>query len=334
MGYPTFLRKITSFCISAAVAGALLSVDAAEAAEEKFVTIGTGGITGVYYPAGGAICRLVNRGRKEHNIRCTVESTGGSVYNINAIRQGELDLGVAQSDWQYHAVKGSSSFESFGPFDKLRTLFSLHSEPFTVVARADAGIATLDDLKGKRVSIGNPGSGSYATMEVVMKAKGWDKSVFKLAAELKASEQGQALCDNKIDAFVIATGHPNGLLQETTTSCATRLIDVAGPAIDTLVKENPFYSHAVIPGGMYAGTDKDVHSFGVRATFVSSSDVSADVIYQVVKAVFENFDNFKTLHPVFSTLKKEEMVSEGNTAPLHDGARRYFEEAGLVKKAQ
>ena len=176
-----------------AVGGYAAATTATTAADNTFVTIGTGGVTGVYYPTGGAICRLVNRGRKDHGIRCSVESTGGSVYNINTIRAGELDFGVAQSDWQYHAYNGSSKFKDKGAFKELRAVFSVHPEPFTVVARKDSGIKSFDDLKGKRVNIGNPGSGQRGTMEVLMAAKGWKNSDFKLASELKASEQSQAL---------------------------------------------------------------------------------------------------------------------------------------------
>ncbi|MCI5049459.1 MAG: TAXI family TRAP transporter solute-binding subunit [Rickettsiales bacterium] len=300
-------------------------------ARDKFVTIGTGGVTGVYYPAGGAICRLVNRGRKEHGIRCSVESTGGSIYNLNAISQGELDLGVAQSDWHYNAYMGKGVFTDQGANKKLRSLFSLHSEPFTVVARADSGIKVFDDLKGHRVNIGNPGSGMRATMEEVMKAKGWSRDVFSLVSELKASEQAQALCDNKIDAMVFAAGHPNGSIQEVTTTCETRLINVDGAEIEKLIKENPYYAPAIIPGGMYTGNPDDIATFGVKATFVSSADVDEDVIYQIVKAVFANFDSFKTLHFVFASLDKTQMVSDGLTAPLHKGAEKYYKEAGLLK---
>lgn len=301
-------------------------------AANKFITIGTAGVTGVYFPAGGAICRLVNLKRKEHGIKCSVESTGGSIYNLNAIRQGELDLGVAQSDWQYHAYNGTGNFAAQGPFKKLRSVFSLHSEPFTIVARADAGINKFTDLKGKRVNIGNPGSGMRATMEVVMKAFGWKRSDFALVSELKAAEQGQALCDNKIDAIVYAAGHPNGAIQEVTSTCDTKMIDVVGKPIDKLVKDFPFYSYAVIPGNMYKGNDKPTRTFGVKATFVSSADVDDELIYQTVKAVFERFDDFKTLHPVFSTLDPVKMIFEGNTAPLHAGAKRYFKESGLLAK--
>jgi len=301
-----------------------------QAADQIFVTIGTGGVTGVYYPTGGAICRLVNKTRKEHGIRCSVESTGGSVYNLNMIAAGELDMGVAQSDWQYHAYNGTSKFEKKGPNKDLRAVFSVHPEPFTVVARADSGIKDFKELKGKRVNIGNPGSGQRGTMEVVMGAVGWTKDDFKLASELKSAEQSKALCDNKIDAMVFTVGHPSGSIKEASTSCDSVLVNVTGPEIDKLVADNAYYRMATIPGGMYRGTDSDTNTFGVGATFVTSSKVSEDVIYNVVKAVFENFDQFKKLHPSFSDLKKEEMIKDGLSAPLHKGAVKYYKEAGLM----
>ncbi|MCK5348506.1 MAG: TAXI family TRAP transporter solute-binding subunit [Desulfobacula sp.] len=306
------------------------SMPADTQAKTTFVTIGTGGVTGVYYPTGGAISRLVNKGRKVHNIRCSVESTGGSVYNLNAIRAGELDMGVAQSDWQYHAYHGTSKFAAKGPNKNLRAVFSIHPEPFTVVARADSGIKNFADLKGKRVNIGNPGSGQRGTMEVVMKALGWTKADFKLASELKSSEQSSALCDNKIDAIVFTVGHPSGSIKEATTSCDSVMVNVTGPAIDKLVNDADYYRTASIPGGMYRGTDTDTTTFGVGATFVSSTNTPENVIYHIVKAVFENFDQFKKLHPAFANLKKEEMIKDGLSAPLHDGAKKYYKEAGLL----
>jgi hypothetical protein len=310
------------------VASALAVAPAVSA--NSFITIGTGGVTGVYYPTGGAICRLVNKGRKQHGVRCSVESTGGSVYNINTIRGGDLDMGVAQSDWQYHAYNGSSKFKDAGPFRELRAVFSVHPEPFTVVARADAGIKGLMDLKGKRVNIGNPGSGQRGTMEVLMNALGWTKSTFALASELKASEQSSALCDNKIDAMVYTVGHPSGSIKEATTTCDTVLVNITGAAVDKLVAENDFYRKAVIPGGMYRGNDADTMTFGVGATFVSSTRADANTVYHVVKSVFENFDDFRKLHPAFAILKKEEMIKDGLSAPLHDGAKKYYMEAGLM----
>ena len=308
----------------------LIEAPPAQAADQTFVTIGTGGVTGVYYPTGGAICRLVNKGRKEHNIRCSVEATGGSVYNLNAIAAGELDMGVAQSDWQYHAYYGTDKFAEQGPNKDLRAVFSVHPEPFTVVARAGAGVKRFQDLKGKRVNVGNPGSGQRGTMEVVMDALGWTMADFKLASELKPAEQAGALCDNKIDAMVYTVGHPNGSIQEATTTCDSVMVEVAGPEVDKLVKDNDYYRKAIIPGGMYRGTPDDTQTFGVGATFVSSAKVPNEVIYTVVKAVFENFEDFKKLHPAFENLKKEEMIKDGLSAPLHDGAVKYYKEAGLM----
>lgn len=318
--------------LATAIAVAGLTIGAVPtAAAQSFITIGTGGVTGVYYPTGGAICRLVNKSRKEHGIRCSVESTGGSVYNLNTIRAGELDMGVAQSDWQYHAYNGTSKFKDKGANKDLRAVFSVHPEPFTVVARADSGIKTFADLKGKRVNIGNPGSGQRGTMEVVMDAMGWKKSDLKLASELKSAEQSRALCDNKVDAIVFTVGHPSGSIKEATTSCDAVLVSVTGKAIDKLVKDNDYYRTATIPGGMYRGSAADTQTFGVGATFVSSSKVPTDTVYQVVKAVFENFSSFKKLHPAFGNLKKAEMIKDGLSAPLHDGAVKYYKEAGLIK---
>ena len=302
-------------------------------AESKstFITIGTGGVTGVYYPTGGAICRLVNKNRAEHGVRCTVESTGGSIFNLNTIAAGELDMGVAQSDWQYHAYHGTSQFAEKGPNEDLRAVFSVHAEPFTVMARADAGIATFADLKGKRVNIGNPGSGQRGTMEVLMDALGWTVDDFLLASELKSAEQSRALCDNKIDAMVITVGHPSANIKEAATACDAVLVEVSGEAVDKLVAEHSYYRHATIPGGMYRGTDDDVNTFGVGATFVSSTNTVPDTVYQVVKAVFENFEDFKQLHPAFGTLTKQQMVRDGLSAPLHDGAARYYRRAGLIE---
>ncbi|MCP3669424.1 MAG: TAXI family TRAP transporter solute-binding subunit [Gammaproteobacteria bacterium] len=297
--------------------------------EQTFTSIGTGGLTGVYYPTGGAICRLMNRNRKEHKIRCSVESTGGSIFNLNVIRSGELDFGVVQSDWQFHAYNGSSKFKEQGANKKLRAVFSIHSEPFTLMARKDSGIASFADLKGKRVNIGNPGSGQRGNMELLMQKNGWGKSDFSLASELKASEQSRAMCDNKIDAIAYTVGHPNASIKEASTSCDALVIPVTGPIIDKLISTTPYYAPATIPGGMYRGSDQDTPTFGVKATLVTSTDVGDEVVYQLVKAVFENFDSFRKLHPAFGHLKKADMLL-GNSAPLHPGAIRYYKEKGLM----
>jgi len=314
-----------------AAAVAVCTVIAPAAIAEEFVTIGTGGVTGVYYPTGGAICRLVNKGRRDHGVRCSVESTGGSVYNINTIREGELEFGVAQSDWQYHAYNGTSKFEDAGAFEGLRAVFSVHPEPFTVVARADAGISNFSDLIGKRVNIGNPGSGQRGTMETVLEAMGWTTDDLALATELKAAEQSSALCDNQIDAMVYTVGHPSGSIQEATTACESVLVAVDGPAIDALIADNDYYRSATIPGGMYRGNDADTATFGVGATFVTSADVSEEVVYILVKSVFDNIDDFRKLHPAFANLDPREMATAGLSAPLHPGAAKYYREQGWIE---
>lgn len=327
------LHSIARLFLAVALTGGSAIAAAPAAVAAEFFTIGTGGVTGVYYPAGGAICRFVNRNRDDHGLRCSVESTGGSVYNLNTMREGELDFGVVQSDWQYYAYEGESKFADQGPFEGLRAVFSLHPEPFTVVARADADIENFDDLQGKRVNVGNPGSGQRANMEELMERKGWTMDDFALASELKPAEMAQALCDNKIDAFVYVVGHPSGAIKEATTTCDAVMVDVDGPAVEKLINDNPFYRRAVIPGGMYEGTPDDTVTYGVGATLVSSVKTSDEAVYETVRAVFENFEQFKSLHPAFEVLKKEEMVADGLSAPLHDGALKYYREVGLRDEA-
>jgi TRAP transporter TAXI family solute receptor len=310
---------------------AALALSGAAHAQQKFVTIGTGGVTGVYYAAGGAICRLVNKDRAKHGIRCSVESTGGSVFNVNTIKAGELDMGVAQSDVQYNATKGLGQFKDAGAWGDQRAVFSLHPEPFTVLTRKEANITKFDDLKGKRFNVGNPGSGTRASMEELLVALGWKMSDFGLAAELKADEHGPALCDGKIDGFFYAVGHPSANIQDPTTTCGAKLVSLTGPAIDKLVKEKPYYAMATIPAGLYPANAQATTTYGVLATFVSSSKVPADTIYQVVKAVFDNFDDFKKLHPALANLKPEDMIKNGLSAPLHDGAVKYYKEKGWMK---
>ena len=319
---------LKTLAVAAAFAGALASTPAV--AQQKFVTIGTGGVTGVYYAAGGAICRLMNKDRAKHGIRCSVESTGGSVFNINTIKAGELDFGVAQSDWQYHASKGTAVFEKDGPFKELRAVFSVHPEPFTVLARKEANITKFEDFKGKRFNVGNPGSGTRASMESLLATMGWKMSDFALASELKADEHGAALCDNKIDGFFYGVGHPAANIQDPVTTCGAKLVPLSGPAVDKIVAGAPYYAKVNIPGGMYAGNPNPTPTYGVLATFVSSTKTPDAVVYELVKAVFENFDDFKKLHPAFANLDPKDMIKNGNSAPLHPGAVKYYKEKGWM----
>ena len=260
----------------------------------------------------------------------TAPSTGGSIANINAIKAGDMDMGVAQSDWQFHAYNGSSKFEEGGAYENLRAVFSVHGEPFTVVARADSEIASFDDLFGKRVNVGNPGSGQRATMEVVMDAFGIGMSDLALATEYKGSEMAKQLCDGNIDAMIYTIGHPAAAIKEATTTCDVKLVSVTGAPIDKLVADTPFYRVATIPGGMYAGTDGDTTTFGVGATFVTSANVPDEVAYVVAKEVMSNLDDFRGLHPAFANLKADEMIKDGLSAPLHPGAAKAYKELGLM----
>lgn len=320
------MRKLTALAAGLLVAGAFAP---AAQAQQKYITIGTGGVTGVYYAAGGAICRLVNKDRKAHGIRCSVESTGGSVFNINTIKAGELDMGVAQSDVHFNAVKGVGPFKE--PMPELRAVFGLHPEPVTVVARKEANIRSFADFKGKRFNVGNPGSGTRSSLDELIGAMGWKLSDFALASELKADEHGPALCDGKIDGFFYLVGHPSANIQDPTTVCGAKLVSVTGPVPEKLVKEKPYYAKATIPGGLYPNNPQATETYGVLATFVSSSKVPSDTIYQVVKAVFDNFDEFKKLHPALGVLSPQVMIKDGLSAPLHDGAAKYYREKGWLK---
>lgn len=298
------------------------------ATAQEFVTIGTGGVTGVYYPAGGAVCRLVNARRDEHGLRCSVESTGGSVFNANALKRGDLELAIVQSDFQAYAYEGINGFDE--PFPEMRSLFSLHGEPVQLMARADAGITSLDSLKGKRVNIGNPGSGHRVMMELLMKHVGLTTSDFALTSELQSSEQAAALCDNRVDAAFWAAGVPNGSTQEAAATCKISIVPLQGEWLDTFLQQFTAYAPDVVKGGVYPGIDSDVPTFGARATVVTRADIPEETVYQIVKSVFDGLDDFKQLHPALANLDPKTMASGALTAPLHPGAERYYKEIGLL----
>ena len=328
----SFCRSRISAALSLAAGAALASallLPSTAMAQQKFVTIGTGGVTGVYYAVGGAICRLVNKDRAKHGLRCSVESTGGSVYNVNTIKAGELDFGLSQSDVQYQGFKGTASFKE--PYADMRAVMSVHPEPFTLVARKEAGVKNFADFKGKRLNVGNPGSGTRSAMEELLGAMNMKISDFALASELKADEHGAALCDNKIDGFFYGVGHPSANIQDPTTACGAKLVSLTGPGIDALVKKSPYYAYATIPGGLYSGNPEPTKTYGVLATIVTSAKVPADTVYVITKAVFENFDEFKKLHPAFANLDAKNMAVDGLSAPLHEGAARYYKEKGWIK---
>ncbi len=298
-------------------------------AKTTFITIGTGGITGVYYPTGGAIAKIVNKKKDVYGIRCTVESTGGSVFNVNAIMAGDLQFGVVQSDRQYQAIRGLAEWKDKGKQEDLRAVFSIHPESITLVAAVDAGINDIADLRGKRVNIGNPGSGQRQNSIDALEAVGIDYKTDMNAEGIKASESASLLQDGRIDAFFYTVGHPSGSIKEATAGARkVRFASITG--IDSLLEKYPYYAKAYIPVKLYPGAEntENVDTFGVKATFVTSAKVSEDVVYAVTKEVFDNFDSFKKLHPAYAVLTKEGML-EGLSAPLHPGALKYYKEAGL-----
>ena len=305
---------------------------AAKPSGVTYVTIGTGGVTGVYYPTGGAISRIVNKKSAEYGIKATVESTGGSVYNINAVLAGDLEFGVAQSDRQYQAYNGEAEWKDRGAQKKLRAVFSVHPESITLIASAASGIKSVEDLKGKIVNIGNPGSGQLQNSKDVFTAAGLTEKEVK-AEYAKAVEAPGLLQDERIDAFFYTVGHPNGNIKEATSGrVKVMIVPIVGAAADALVDKHSYYAKSLIAIKNYptAVNDADVQSVGVKATFVSSSDVSDEVVYAITKEVFDNFEDFKKLHPAYSVLTKEAMLA-GLSAPIHSGALKYYKEVGLDK---
>ncbi len=297
----------------------------------RFVTIGTGGVTGVYYPTGGAISKLVNQKQDVYGLKVTFEATGGSVFNINAVLTGDMDLGLAQSDRVAQAWNGEAEWKAHGPQKKLRGVFTLHSETVCLIAAADSGIRTCSDLKGKIVAVGNPGSGTLRNSVDALATCGLGLEDLGQAEGIKAAEGAGLLQDGRLDAYFYTVGHPNGSLKEAAAGM-TPVRFIALPNVDALVKRKPSYTKAVIPIDYYPGVqnDTDVPTFGMKACLITSETVPEAVIYAITKEVFENFDTFRTLHPAFEKLTRQEMV-RGFPMPLHAGAITYFKEAGLMK---
>jgi TRAP transporter TAXI family solute receptor len=316
------------------LAGLVLFVFASEStvSGKTFVTIGTGGVTGVYYPTGGAISRMVNQKAQEYGIKATVESTAGSVYNINAVLGGDLEFGVAQSDRQFQAYNGLAEWSKSGPQKDLRSVFSVHPESITLIATMQSGVKSVSDLKGKRVNIGNPGSGQLQNSKDILSAFGIDLDGIH-AEQVKAVEAPGLLQDEKIDAFFYTVGHPNGNIKEATSGrIKVRIVSIAGAGIDALLEKYSYYATAMIPKKFYPNSvnEGDVSSVGVKATFVASKNLDDKVVYAITKEVFDNLEEFKKLHPAYAVLTKENML-QGLSAPIHRGALKYYKEAGLVQ---
>lgn len=311
------------------VSGGALQPVQGLASEQSFITIGTAGVTGVYYPSGSAACRLVNRQRADHGVRCSVEATLGSIANIELIRSGDLDFGFAQSDWQHHAFLGTSVFEETGPFADLRSVFALHAEVATIAVRASSSFQSFHDLRGARIDIGSKGSGSEASWHNLVASLGWSDADSQGISNRSSSELADALCNDGIDAYFQLIGHPAALIEETMEQCDIRLIGVDSADVAAFVEKEPYYMPASIPAGLYDLT-APTGSFGVVATIVTSAAMPDDIVAALVAAIHENFDDFSALHPALGVLSRSDMVGEGVTAPLHPGAMKYFEDRGLL----
>jgi len=330
MGTYTVPRRLgLAVALAATVLGAV--APGAVAAE---IIVGAGSKARIHYDVGRAICRHIQRTIQD--VTCEAVGIEGRdaaepIAVLSNVRNGAIEVGLVLSDWQYYAFRGAGPAKFMDvKFDNLRSLFSLHGEPFTVVARRDSGIGSLDDLAGNRVNIGNPGSTQRATMNMVMKAKGWTVKSFQLADELAESEQFLALCHNRVQATVSTVAHPNPAIAKALKVCDARIVEVAGERIDSLIAANSFFASMEVPAGIYKGVDNPVATFGVTLTAVSSEDIDEDQVYAIVKTVFDNLDKFKRLHPVLGALEPGRMVTDGLTAPLHPGAIRYFREQGMM----
>ncbi len=306
----------------------------AGALDQRLARMATGSLAGAYFPVGVALCRLVNETRREHGIRCSAQPSEGSVANIEALRAGAADFAIVQSDVQNAAMRGGGVFAGEPAFEDLRAVMSLHPEPLTVVARADAGIERFEDLFGKRISYGNPGSGQRALWDTLAGRMGWTPASFTAALELDPDQQAAALCDGRIDAFVFAIGHPAPSILEATSGCDAVLVPVTGPRISALVSVNPFYFETDIPGGLYRGNPDDVPTFGVGATLVTRADVADDVVATLFDSVFGNIETLRGLDPVLSDLDPREMATDGLTAPLHPAAEAILSRQGLDRIAR
>lgn len=306
------------------LASALLFFGVASA--QTFYTIGTGGVTGVYYPVGGAISKLVND--QNVGLRLTVESTAASVFNVKSIQSGDLDLGIAQSDVVYQAIHGQEAFEG-AAYEGVRAVMGLHAEPMHLVCRADAGVSQFADLVGKRVSIGDPGSGTLNTVRGMLDAKGIEESAIR-AEYLKAAEAPDFLRDGRLDCFFYAVGIGAAAIRDIAATSDVVLVPLDDEEFNAMSEEFPYYAFATAPAGTYGGQDEDVTLFGVKALFVAGDDMDADDVYLIVKTILDNIDAFHAIHPAIANLGAEDFLTGLGGADLHEGAERAFKEAGML----
>ncbi|WP_395877412.1 TAXI family TRAP transporter solute-binding subunit [Ehrlichia muris] len=321
---------ICSFIISMLFNNAIASPEAGSL-DKQYILIGTGSMTGVYYPIGGSICRFMTTdyGKDDSKVICSISSTTGSVYNLNSIRYSNMDVGIVQSDLEYYAYNGLGFYEKMPPMDNLRILASLHREYITIVVRKDSGISVIDDIKGKRVNIGSPGTGVRVAMSKLLKEKGWTRRDFSVMAELKSSEQAQALCDNKIDVMVDVIGHPNASIQEASATCNITFIPLDDKLIADLHAKYPYYQRDIINGKLY-NNPSDIQTVSVKASLITTTELSDDLAYKIVKSIVTHLRELRGITGALKTLTLQDMAKSDIT-PMHDGAKRYYKEIGAIE---
>jgi hypothetical protein len=320
--------RLAAAFVTATLAGCASSVWLPTcSATEIFVSFGTGEMNGVYYPVGKAICKIVGPELRADGIWCSPETTPGSVYNVGGVQSGELEFAFVQSNVQFAAYKGIGAWNG-RPASELRSVLSLYPELVTVIARAGANIHDLGDLAGKQVNVGSRGTGTRATWDAIVAELG--NSDYKQARlALKAADTTSALCRGAIDANFLIVGHPSPLVSNQLAACASNFVAIAGPVVDKLIAAYPFSARGSIPTEFY-GISADVPTFGSRATLVTSVSADARVVALVAKAILTHVAELRTLHPALATLKAEEMIEQGLTAPLHPAAAKVYRELGLL----
>ena len=282
------------------------------------LTIGTGPLNGVYYPTGGAICRVLNAGHALHGDSCTVQSTRGSMANLKALNKGEVQLALVQSDVLHHALHGSGPFSGQGANHELRSLFRLYQESLTLLAAPNSGITTLADIEGKRVYPGNPGTGEQITSKALMAAMGWQPGQF-VAYQLKSnSEPLEGLCDGSLDAAFVVEGHPSLSIGDLINRCKVRLIPIEGEQVDKLLKRHPYYQRSRIAANLYPGQTSSLNNIGMSAELVTLDSLPDPIVRTVRDTLLARVKQFSRLHPALSKVTPEQLQAQ-TELPLHPG---------------
>ncbi|MGE5476379.1 MAG: TAXI family TRAP transporter solute-binding subunit [Bacteroidales bacterium] len=316
--------------VAAALCCALSVSAAAAAAERRTLVIGSGEVTGFYFPAAGALCRVLNK-EHPHGVSCAVTPSSGSAANVAALKAGETDFALLQSRAAVLASTGGEGFKDAGPNPDLRAVMSLHGESVVVLARQGAGIETLADIKGKRVNLGRPGSFQRAMAEMVLEAGGLSEGDLSPAVELDLAEEAAALCEGNIDAAFFTGIHPMAEAAAAVDDCNATLVPIKAKSVEPWLKRNPWMSKATIRRGTYEGVNDDVASLQLRAVLATTTRVPAEDVYDLLKAVHGNFPAMTRLHPVLKGLSKGETAKDGIAIKLHDGAEKFYAETGLSK---